>query len=337
MAHEIQIYDNPVYHAEPAWHGLGLVVADAPTPREALTLAGLEWGVEQKALHYYDAQGKEVKIDSHVINIRDDKPIELGVVSSGYRPIQNIDMADFCEALLADKIVRCESVGSINNGKKVWFLLKGADFGVKCKRDDRICPYICVSNGHDGGSAFRVTPTTIRVVCSNTLHMVIPNQETGELMDAAIMFRHTTNIKERVEQARNALAMYGMALKGTADMANHLAAKNVKSEDLEKFFLECYTNEFNEIPANPQDAKEERRVRKAQSAFDSFSMRFDDEQVMYGANAWTMFNAMSGVYQHDQKARGKDDCNRVAKRVQSNLFGLAQSRTLAAFRMALQS
>lgn len=42
MSHEITSTDNVVLHRTSAWHGLGTVVADAPTPREALTLAGLE-------------------------------------------------------------------------------------------------------------------------------------------------------------------------------------------------------------------------------------------------------------------------------------------------------
>ena len=47
MAHEITQHDNVVLHRTPAWHGLGIVVKDAPTPIEALKIAGLDWNVEQ--------------------------------------------------------------------------------------------------------------------------------------------------------------------------------------------------------------------------------------------------------------------------------------------------
>jgi hypothetical protein len=239
--------------------------------------------------------------------------------------------------LLEDKTVRCESANSSIDGKRVWFLLKGEEFNVKTKRDDQIYPYICVSNGHDGGAAFRVTPTTIRIWCSNTLNMVVGAKGKGDIGNSAIMFRHTTNIKERVEQARNALLLYGTALAETQELANHLAAKNVKSEDVEKFFLACYTNEYGPIPIDPKDKKEERQRNKAMSAFDSFSMRFDDEQVMFGATAWTAFNAFSGMVQHDAKTRGKGDAARVSRRIESNLFGLNQQRTLNVLRQALSS
>ena len=35
------------YVREKPWHGLGVQVMDAPTSRDALILAGLDWQVEQ--------------------------------------------------------------------------------------------------------------------------------------------------------------------------------------------------------------------------------------------------------------------------------------------------
>ena len=47
MAHEITSTDGLVLHKEEAWHGLGTIVEDAPTPQEALQIAGLDWTVKQ--------------------------------------------------------------------------------------------------------------------------------------------------------------------------------------------------------------------------------------------------------------------------------------------------
>jgi len=81
--------------------------------------------------------------------------------------------------------------------------------------------------------------------------------------------------------------------------------------------------------------KEERRRNKAMSAYNSFTRRFDDERNIAGASAWNMLNAYTGLVQHDQKTRGADDDQRVERRVESNLFGLNQARTQAAFQRAL--
>lgn len=338
MAHEIMEHDNVVLHKNAAWHGLGMLVDEAPTPRDALKLAGIDWGVEQREIYDYDHEGNKVQIPGYLTNRRMDTGDFLGLVSSNYKVIQNADVADFCEALLGvdeQKKVLCETVGSIRNGQRIWFLLKGEEFNVA--RGDTLYPYILVSNGHDGGTTFRVTPTTIRVVCSNTLHATIPNYDRGELGESAITIRHTVNVKERIEEARKALAQYGMAMEEEKKMINFMSEKDVTSEQLQRFFLECYTQDYNEVPDNPKSKVEENRKNRAMSAFGEFSRRFDDEKGIAGTSWWNAMNAYSWLVQHGQKARGKNDEDRVARRIESNLFGLAQDRTQSALRRAFQA
>jgi len=43
LAHEITETDNLVLAGKPAWHGLGVVTENAPTPMDAIRLAGLDW------------------------------------------------------------------------------------------------------------------------------------------------------------------------------------------------------------------------------------------------------------------------------------------------------
>lgn len=344
MGHEIDIYDNAVYSKVGAWHGLGLVVQEDMTPRQALTLGGLDITVNDYPIYFRDSFGVEHLVPTNRINVREIAgidPIQYGVVSSGYHIIQPADVADFATALLEEGKgkVKVESVGSIRNGEKMWLLLKGEEFDVA--NGDGIFPYILLSNGHDGNTTFRVDPTTVRVVCSNTMHMVIPRFDTGELGRSAISIRHTANVMERLKEAQRALKHYSMALDETKMMARKLVRTDVNSESIKQFFLDCYTADFGIIPENPETKVEENRRNRAMSAFNHFARRFDDEKKLSGASMWTAFNAYSGLVQHDAKARGVDDEDRVAKRIDSNLFGLAQDRTQAAlgraFKMALSA
>jgi len=174
MAHEITQHDNVVLHRTPAWHGLGIVVKDAPTPMEALKIAALDWNVEQWPLSATNGETR-LLVDGQ-LNVRMPGAIKLGIVGQHYKVVQNVELAQFCQDLAEQNdTVKVESAGSIRQGRKVWFLLKGESFTVRSA--DHIEPYICVSNGHDGGTAIRATPTTIRVVCANTLFMVIPDNE----------------------------------------------------------------------------------------------------------------------------------------------------------------
>lgn len=337
MAHEIGKHDGLVLAGSKAWHGLGVVVSDAPTPKKALEIANLNWEVQQWALSATDGDGHKIALPGKVLNVRSDIYGALGVVSDGYKPIQNAELAEFCQ-LLAEQgdEVKVESAGSIRNGEKVWFLLKGDSFSVGKKKDE-VSPYILVSNGHDGGTALRCTPTTVRVVCSNTLHMVIPRKENGRTVkmgSASYMACHLGDIRGKVEDAKQALGLYGRSLEATRQMLDQTAAKQVTREDVQRFFLECYTRDFGPIAANPKDAAEERARSKSQDAFVKVMARFDAERKLAGTTAWNVFNAYTGWSQNDRtfwKNAEKEDDRRTA----SKLFGQDIERATAALMTAL--
>lgn len=339
MSHEIQEHDNVVLYRNAAWHGLGTIVQDAPTPADALKLARLDWDVLQAPLWASCPDGGSIEVDSHVLNYRSDTEDQLGIVTNGYRPIQNSELAEFCFALAEQgDEVKCETAGSIRNGKKVWFLLKGESFSVRGK--DEVQPFILVSNGHDGGTALRCTPTTIRVVCSNTLHMVIPaNEREGQIgkapQPARFVAHHTSTIMDRVEEAKAALQLYGRAIAATKELIDHLAAKDVKREDVQQFFLECYTRDFGAFPANPQNKVEQNARERAMDACNLVFQRFDNERDLTGTTAWGVYSAYSGWLQNDRHLRGKDPARVAERRVESKLFGVDSERTLAALSTAL--
>ena len=341
MAHEITRTDGLVLHKAAAWHGLGTIVQDAPSPAEALKIAGLDWEVQQWALSATDGEAGRVAIASHVANIRTDTGKVLGIVGRDWTPFQNAELADFCDALSANGPVKIETAGSIRGGEKVWFLLKGDSFGVRGKSDDEVFPYICVSNGFDGGTALRVTPTTVRVVCSNTLHMVIPRYDSADKFagvkpgNAAYVCTHVGTLKERVEEVKRALAGYTDRLRENRELIDALAARSLDSKATERFFLECFIRNFGAIADQPKDGKEQRHRDAALDAVGACVRRFDAELKVAGATAWNAFNAYSGWLQHDRKVHRKDATAAWEMRVHSNLFGDNADRTVDSFKAAL--
>jgi len=339
MAHELLEHDNVVLFKDAAWHGLGTIVQDAPTPADALKLARLDWNVLQAPLWARCPDGGSIDVEDHVLNYRSDTEDQLGIVTAGYRPIQNQELADFCYALAEQgDVVKCETAGSIRNGKKVWFLLKGESFSVRGV--DEVQPFVLVSNGHDGGTALRCTPTTIRVVCSNTLHAVIPsNEREGQIgkapVQAKFIAHHTSTIMDRVEEAKAALQLYGRSLAATRELIDQLAAKDVKREDVQQFFLECYTHDFGAFSANPKNKIEQNSRERAMNACNAVFGRFDEERELCGTTAWGAMNAYTWWLQNGRHLRGKD-LERVAERkVESKLFGVDSERTLNALATAL--
>lgn len=345
MAHEITTTDNVVLTSTPAWHGLGVVVEHAPTPADALKIAGLNWEVEQWALSATNGEGPRLAIDDTVANVRADTKTKLGLVGRGYEPIQNRDLADFCDLLAKEgDTVRCETAGSIRGGAKVWFLLRGESFSVRASRreDDALSPYILVSNGHDGGTALRCTPTTVRVVCSNTLHAVIPgwepdtvNRRVGRVAAASYVANHVGDVRRKVDDARAALGLYVASLEKQRERITGLVARDWNSEEVGRFLVQCYASIVKPIPTNPKNETEQRDADKARAAVASMLARFDKEAQRFGPTAWVAVNAFTGWDQHDRAVRLRDPNKAREQRVASALFGDKGDAALHAFALAL--
>lgn len=334
MGHGITATDGGVYVGKRAWHGLGKVIPDAVSPREALTLIGAEWGVEQWPL-YATSGDQRIVVESHRLNVRADDKTILGVVTSGYQPLQNVDLADFAEALsmVEGSSVKIESAGTLFGGKKIFFLLRSES--VWGPGGDELCQYCLVSNGHDGQTCLRVTPTSIRVVCWNTWQMVL-GHGAEDLSRAGYVARHSGDMAAKVEAAKEALQVFRAASDSTQQVVRTLARRPVASTaELGEFFAAQYSRDFGPIPKNPTDKSEQRARERAVESFRAFSRRWDQEQQQFGANLWVAANAYTGLIQHDRKSRGVNDAARVERRIDSNLFGLGADRTSATFEAAL--
>lgn len=83
---------------EKPWHGLGTVVAAAPSSKDALVEAGLDWNVIQEPIY----TNREEIILGYKVNIRDIDRKVLGVVSDRYKVIQNEDAFAFTDELLGE-------------------------------------------------------------------------------------------------------------------------------------------------------------------------------------------------------------------------------------------
>lgn len=336
MSHQITSTDGLVLVKKPAWHGLGTVVEHAPTPAEALQIAGLDWNVEQWPL---TALQNDVSIDAatHVANIRADTRSLLGVVGVGYAPVQNAELAAFCAALgeargEGEGGVRVESAGSIRGGKRVWFLVRGESIWVNPK--DEVKPYLLVANGHDGSLSVTFQPTTIRVVCRNTLHASLAE---GERQGTLVRYRHEGRIADKLSEAKRALGLLQNASDRFARQARVLDARSMGRDELQRFWMKVYTASIDEIPQNPTSTAETRRVEQCKRVLGQWATSFDQElQAMRtSATAWTALNAVTNWLDHHRVVRGASESARADRRVDSNWWGPSAEAKAKALSLAL--
>jgi phage/plasmid-like protein (TIGR03299 family) len=177
---------------ETPWHGLGTIVENAPTSEDAIIWAGLNWEVLQKRLITEDA----IVVPDNYANVRSSDGKVLGVVGKRYQIVQNTDAFKFTDSLLGEGVTY-ETAGSLNDGKTIWLLAKMPDKYTIL--GDKVDPYICFTNTHDGSGAVKVAMTPVRVVCQNTLNMALGSAK------RTWSARHVGSIDAKLREAEETL------------------------------------------------------------------------------------------------------------------------------------
>lgn len=178
---------------EKPWHGLGTIVAEAPTSQEALQVAGLNWNVIQKDI--MTAEGGGI-IQGFKANVRDSDGSVLGIVTDRYRVVQNTEAFAFTDTLLGEG-VRYETAGSLQNGRRTWMLARLPQQYII--NGEEITPYLVFMNSHDGSGAIKVAMTPVRVVCNNTLNLALSTAKRSWSCN------HTGDIAGKLDEARDTL------------------------------------------------------------------------------------------------------------------------------------
>lgn len=332
--HNMTENDSAVYYQKKAWHGLGTVTEDILNPKEALKVAGLDWTVcPSTHLDYFyrDENGNVCGGSSseRVANVRSDTGDVLGWVGKEYKIVQNTELAELAYSLAGDD-THVESFGSLRNGGRVYVCLRADSFCADGKHDE-IHQYLLLANGHDGSLAFMGQPTSIRVVCDNTLKMAL-----SEGVNSAFRFTHNGNMEDKMQQARQALAYFRKTGKFFQDNVTRLSATEWNRDTISKFWLECYSMLTNkQVVTNPTTEAEENTLKDAAETVGSWGQTFDTERKELNANpsAWMAANAVTNWIQHRTFKKGRKLTN--SSRADKNLFGKASKDSIRVVRKAL--
>lgn len=229
---------------EVPWHGLGTIVQEAPSSKEALKLAELDWVVESNPI--FDKYGNTIA--NYKANTRNTDGNVLGIVTDRYKIVQNTDAFEFTDALLGEG-VRYETAGSLKEGKVIWLLAKLN--GVKIL-GDIVDPYLCFTNTHDGTGAVKVCTCPVRVVCNNTLNFALQNAS------RCWSTKHIGDIASKMEEARETLKMANNYMKKLDENADSLANQKISEEEIAKILDEMFPvgeNDSDRKKGNIEEAK----------------------------------------------------------------------------------
>lgn len=271
------------YVREKPWHGLGIRVEEAPTSKDALFMAGLNWAVNQEDVY---TDFGEI-IPGYKANIRNTDRKVLGVVTDRYKVIQNTEAFEFTDELLG-KGVRYETAGSLQEGKKVWLLARlPREYVID---GERISPYLIFSNTHDGSGAVKVAITPIRVVCNNTLNLALSTAKRSWSMV------HTGNIEEKLQEAADTLFLADEYMTELGKEFEKLKSIEVTDDQL-KAYVEALLP--LEKDATPTMVKNIRKLR------DDLKARYYEAPDLQniGFNGYRFINAVSDFATHADPIR----------------------------------
>ena len=229
MAHKL-FRGRMAFVGEVPWHGLGKAVPETATANEMCQAAGLDWRVtKEPAPGARIVNAKRATYDKYLIMRnpvgKEQDAVALGMVRSGYEPLQNADAFKFFEPFIDGNYARFHTAGALGDGERVWVMVR-LNEQLVIGKGDVVDRYLLLSNSHDGSGSVSIRSTPIRVVCQNTLNFAMKGGS------GAISVRHTRNITWHLAaaQAKELKRIIEKAFKQAKTLFGRMALKSLTAE-----------------------------------------------------------------------------------------------------------
>ncbi|MCK6489185.1 MAG: DUF932 domain-containing protein [Planctomycetes bacterium] len=298
------------------------MLAEATTdPDAAIRQAGLDWTVERVDLRCADTLDPVPEFSA--IRRSDTNGI-LGVVGPDYEPFQNAAMFQVFRDLAqvgrddGGRPFAIETAGAFQGGKVVWALAHLADLGIRIG-DDEAKTYLLVSSGHTGNRTLIIAPTTVRVVCQNTLRMAEAEARENRRrpgLAGGFAIKHTPGIHEAVAEAKAAFAATVQDHATTASVWKHLAAKPLTSRLESTFMAQVFGT------PGPDETDRARSLRKSREERIAAILASPTSQVRGTKDsAFSLLQAVVEYVDHDRTTRTAEGGDADESRLFSASFG----------------
>lgn len=235
---------------------------------------------------------------SHKAIVRSDTGFHLGTVGADWTPITHALMGEMVEALLEQPNVKIDTMLSMREGRQVAATIL-LDEPYTLPGDDSISlPYLAMLNAHDGSSACKALATQVRVVCANTYQAASLE---GERLGTQFVFRHTSGVLDRIEEAKQAIAGARDDAAAWIALAEELAVLPAPEEVVTRFLSEF-------IPEPPAGVVSDRVRANIAEARSTWRMNYEGS-VTCAANhgsALGLVHASGEYLDHLRGYRGRD-------------------------------
>lgn len=295
MAHLVQ---TMAYTGQKPWHELGNLLPRKQSIDVWAKNAGMDWEICETPVRYMAEQagslGSIMSFDDQKVLYRSDTKAPLSVVSGRYQVVQPKEVLEFYRDLTEISGFELETAGVLKAGKKFWALAKTGKESV-LKGNDVVKGYILLATSCDGTLATTATPSTVRVVCNNTLAIAL-NGATS-----AIKVPHSTSFDAHSVKKQLGIAvsqwdsfMYRMKT---------LSERKVKSHESMNYFLKVLCQSDSQSDTS-QGLVNERALKKVQAMYEGHGR--GAELGAASGTAWGLLCAITEYVDHEKRARSPE-------------------------------
>ncbi|MBO0494515.1 DUF932 domain-containing protein [Pseudomonas sp. Marseille-Q1929] len=292
------LIEQMAYVGATPWHGLGSRLTEKQPLEVWQREAGMNWQIQDSPVHFKaDTAGHLGSIYSfpeQKVLYRSDTKAPLSVVSHRYQVVQPREVLEFYRDLTEFSGYELETAGVLKGGRKFWALARTGQ-ATTLKDNDRVNGYLLLATSCDGTLATTATPTTVRVVCNNTLSISLNGAS------HAIKVSHSTRFDPRAVKKQLGIAvsqwdefMYRMRA---------LAERKVQTKEALCFFMDvlCDTGANDPIP---NVLPNKRAMEKVQNLYEGKGQGADLESAR--GSAWGLLNAVTEYVDHERRARSSE-------------------------------
>ncbi len=317
MAH---LVEQMAYVGQTPWHGLGNQLP-AQQPIEVWAeRAGMNWTIEEAPVQYVVSQVGSLReicaFEDQKVLFRSDNHAPLSVVGNRYHVVQPREVLEFYRDLTEVSGFELETAGVLKAGKKFWALARTGQESV-LRGTDVVKGYLLLATSCDGTLATTATPTTVRVVCNNTLTIALNGAS------SAIKVPHNTSFDAQAIKRQLGIAVNQWD--GFMYRMRTLAERKVKNHEAMNFFLKVLCQTSDGASASLTN---ERALKKVQALYDGQGR--GAELAAAKGTAWGLLNAVTEYADHERRARSQE------YRLDSAWFGQGANLKHRALEQALQ-
>lgn len=314
------LVERMAFVGQTPWHGLGNRLA----PKQPIEVWSREAGMDWKILSSpvcYQRKGElpsPLHFDDHQVLYRSDTSAPLSVVSGRYQVVQPSEVLEFFRDLTEASGFELETAGILKQGKKFWALARTGQSAL-LKGSDAVNGFLLLATSCDGSLATIAMPTTVRVVCNNTLAIALSNSV------GAVKVPHRTTF-----DANSVKRQLGIAVSqwdGFMARIKALTDRRVKTTEAQRYITRVICDVESSAPL-PATLSNERALKRIEELFNGSGR--GAELAAAKGTAWGLMNAVTEFVDHERRARSQE------YRLDSAWFGQGAAIKQRALEQALQ-